>query len=605
MSDSGDANIPPSETPLSTANTQTVLLGGSGAMEKLEGASNYHSWKFTLKMMMTLEGLWDLLERNDPVTGSDVARDQRALARLCLTIKPSLYQYVREAKTASEAWKKLSDVFEDRGLYRRVLLLRQLHRIDFKDFLSMSDYIEKVMSLVHQLADIGKIIEDQEIAEILLSGLPQEYDALVSNLETLCISSTLQSELVRSRLLQEAQRKNGANGNSSTAAFVSKKQLVCKYCGKIGHIKPKCFKLRRDKSQKKKENQEPVSAFLAYSATQVFVDSGSSNHMCNNKGLLSNIKDTSVQVIAAANNQQMISTCTGDLHIIINKKVRIFNNVMFVPNLSANLLSVSKLCQNGFTVKFNENGCFIYDRDCEISGNYLIKAVCSNGIYKLDGCVCEGNSLNRMHSLLLRDGQESPSAAVAANASSNVDLWHQRLGHLSIAGMNRLRKHVCGVVFQGEAQSKCEACLKGKLTAESFPKASTSRATQPLQLIHSDVCGPLPVASWGGARYLVTFTDDFTRKSFGYLMKNKSQVFDFFIQFKALVEKQTNLPIKCLRSDNGGEYLSLNFTRFLQREGIVHQTTVPYSSAQNGVSERLNRILLEKVRCMLQHAGLV
>ncbi|XP_063372553.1 uncharacterized protein LOC134660703 [Cydia amplana] len=412
--------------------TSTLMLGGAGVMEKLEGAGNFLSWKFTMKMMLTLEGLWDLIVRLDdtPLTGSDVVRDQRALARLCLGLKPGLYQYVRDAKSAKDAWKKLSHVFEDRGLYRRVLLLRQLHRIEFSHFSSMSSYIEKVMSLVHQLSDIEKTVEDEEIAEILLSGLPPEYDSLVSNLETLCLTSKLSSEVVRTRLLQEEQRKDSMNtsSTSTTSAFVSKKQITCKYCGKPGHVKAKCFKLRREKMAKKRDNKDQhASAYLAHAAAaELFLDSGSSNHLVKDKELLCNLKDTSAQSISTANKQQMTSTSAGELNLVMNNK--------------------------------------------------------------------------------------------------------------------------------GDAYDKCEACLKGKMATKPFPKASSSRTTQPLQLIHSDVCGPLPEASWGGARYLVTFTDDFTRKTFGYLMKNKSQVMSHFVQFKALVEKQLNLPIKCLRSDNDGVY---------------------------------------------------
>lgn len=103
---------------------------------------------------------------------------------------------------------------------------------------------------------------------------------------------------------------------------------------------------------------------------------------------------------------------------------------------------------------------------------------------------------------------------------------------------------------------------------------------------------------------MVTFTDDHTSKTFGYLLKCKSEVMSKFIIFKAMVERQTGLKIKCLRSDNGGEYVNQRFSGFLNNEGIVHQTTVPYSAQQNGVSERLNRTLIEKTRCMLQESGL-
>ena len=79
-----------------------------------------------------------------------------------------------------------------------------------------------------------------------------------------------------------------------------------------------------------------------------------------------------------------------------------------------------------------------------------------------------------------------------------------------------------------------------------FPKVSTTRATQILGLIHSDVCGPLQSATHMGCKYFVTFIDDFSRYAYVYLLKHKSEVFDKFIQYKQLVETQTNKRIKIL-----------------------------------------------------------
>ncbi|CAH2097398.1 unnamed protein product [Euphydryas editha] len=136
--------------------------------EKLEGSSNFHTWKLSLKNILILEGLWDVTEGQN----SDVVGQQHALAHICLSVKKELYQYVRNAKSAAAAWNNLSEVFEDRSLYRRVLLLRKLHRVDFTAYSSMNTYIEDVTTLVQQLHDIGRIVEDAEIADILLSGLP-------------------------------------------------------------------------------------------------------------------------------------------------------------------------------------------------------------------------------------------------------------------------------------------------------------------------------------------------------------------------------------------------------------------------------------------------
>lgn len=170
--------------------------------ERLEGASNYLNWQFITKMILTVENLWNIVEGNEV----DEIKDKRAFARICISLKPTLFQYVRTCRSAKEAWDKLGQTFEDKGLFRRVSLLKQLHQIKFGNFSSMSEYIEKVTTLVQQLSNIGKTIEDDEVTEILLSGLPQEYDWLVSNLETLWMTKQLNSDIVQARLLQEEGR---------------------------------------------------------------------------------------------------------------------------------------------------------------------------------------------------------------------------------------------------------------------------------------------------------------------------------------------------------------------------------------------------------------
>lgn len=222
----------------------TMFQGSGIQVDKLEGVADYNTWKFTMRMALTIEGLWDCVDGTDAV---DAARDQRAPARICLGVRPVCYQYVREVSTAKEAWCKLKEVFEDKGLYRRVLLLRRLHRAEYNNYSNMTEYIESVMTLVQQLADIGCKIDDGEVAEMLLSGLPQDYDVLVSGLETACITHTLSTELVRTRLLQEEFRKNSADNAivaSSNQAYYSKKNkssVICKYCNRAGHIKSKCL----------------------------------------------------------------------------------------------------------------------------------------------------------------------------------------------------------------------------------------------------------------------------------------------------------------------------------------------------------------------------
>ena len=111
--------------------------------------------------------------------------------------------------------------------------------------------------------------------------------------------------------------------------------------------------------------------------------------------------------------------------------------------------------------------------------------------------------------------------------------------------------------------------------------------------------GPFQTKSLEGASYVLTFIDDFSRMTFGYLLEHKDQTFETFKVFKAFVENQTNLKIKMLRSDNGGEYSSNEFNDFCAKYGIKRQFTIPYTPQQNGVAERKNRIIMEMARCML------
>ena len=111
-------------------------------------------------------------------------------------------------------------------------------------------------------------------------------------------------------------------------------------------------------------------------------------------------------------------------------------------------------------------------------------------------------------------------------------------------------------------------------------------------MVHSDVCGAMHTESIGGAKYFVTFTDDYTRCCAVYFMKHKSEVFEKFKEFEAVTTNDARETIGTLRTDNGGEYLSTEFQNYLKEKGIRHELTVPHSPQQNGVAERINRTLV-------------
>ncbi|GJY54054.1 putative RNA-directed DNA polymerase [Tanacetum coccineum] len=177
-------------------------------------------------------------------------------------------------------------------------------------------------------------------------------------------------------------------------------------------------------------------------------------------------------------------------------------------------------------------------------------------------------------------------------------LWHCHLAHINKKRIEKLQQEGLLKSTDDESFDQCVSCLSGKMTRKSFPHRP-ERVTDLLGIIHTDVCGPLRHVSRQGASYFITFTDDYSRYGYVYLLKHKHEVFETFKVFKNEVENQLGKTIKAIRSDRGGEYISQEFKDYLKANGIVQQLTPPYTPQHNGVSERRNRTLLDMVRSMM------
>lgn len=131
-----------------------------------------------------------------------------------------------------------------------------------------------------------------------------------------------------------------------------------------------------------------------------------------------------------------------------------------------------------------------------------------------------------------------------------------------------------------------------------FPSEG-NKATNLFEIVHSDVWGIGPILSHAGYKYFVTFIDDYSRYTWVYFLRNKSEVFCMFKLFLGLVHTQFSATVKILRSDSGGEYMSNDFQSFLQTKSIISQRSCSYTPQQNGAAERKNRHLLDVVRTLL------
>ena len=326
--------------------------------------------------------------------------------------------------------------------------------------------------------------------------------------------------------------------------------------------------------------------------TSWILDSGATRHMCSDKNKFSALVKLNNPIkVQVGDGRQLTARAIGRVTIEVNlsnnsDQVNL-TNVLYVPELAYNLISVPQLSKNGNKTVFAGNIVNVFSE-----GNKLI-AVGSkkNDLYYLNAINDSGK--NAVNSLLV--------------TNSNDNLWHKRFCHLNNQGMKKLLTEnlVEGLnVNSFEKPIFCESCVYGKQHKIPFPKQSMRKSTAPLQLIHSDVCGKMSSKSLSGNEYFITFIDDYSRHVWVYPIKTKDQALSKFKDFRLLVENKFDCKIKQLRSDNGGEYTSHEFENYLKSNGIAHQKTIVKNPQQNGVSERMNRSLVEAVRTMLHDSQL-
>ena len=152
--------------------------------------------------------------------------------------------------------------------------------------------------------------------------------------------------------------------------------------------------------------------------------------------------------------------------------------------------------------------------------------------------------------------------AGVAECVSMIDLWHQWLAHVNHRQLLQ-QAEVSDLQLQGKL-SFCEACVIGKCHRLPHHSQKAIKSKEKLQLVHNDVCGPMQTQSFGGSRYFITFTDDYSRYCKTYFLRKKSEALEKFKEFKASVETELGMKIKALKADRGGEYMSEEFKSYLK-----------------------------------------
>jgi Integrase core domain len=269
------------------------------------------------------------------------------------------------------------------------------------------------------------------------------------------------------------------------------------------------------------------------------IDSGATDHMTGSLDLLqNNSKAHNYRPVIVANGSQVPIDQIGTTNILSNN----ISGVLYLPNFTSNLLSVSKITKElNCNVIFSPTNVVFQDI---VTKRTIGEGKLDNGLYYLD----------------------ISNKALAANSVEDNKLWHWRISHASDFVLNKLLN------LRNLDNSTFDICRFAKQTRLSFT-LSNSKTSKNFELVHSDVWGPAPVTSYNNFRYYVTFIDDFSRTTWIYLLTSKDEVFQKFVYFSNFIENQYNTTIKILRSENGTKYVNKTFSKYLHHKGILHQTT--------------------------------
>ncbi|KAG8499473.1 hypothetical protein CXB51_005963 [Gossypium anomalum] len=485
-------------------------------------------------------------------------KDRKTLTQLHLHLSNEILQDVMKEKTAAALWKRLEQICMSKTLTSKLHMKQRLYAYRLEEGASVHEHLTVFKEILSNLEAIEVQYDKEDLGLILLCSLPLSYstfrDTILYSRESLTVDEVYDS-------LTSTQERN-PRGKSKGRSKSSNRGKTCNFCKKKGHIKSECYKLQNkikrevaNQKGKQPENSSEANVVEDYSNGELLVasvndskvseewilDSGCTFHMSPNRDWFTTYKTVSEGVVLMGNNASYKIAGVGTIKVkMFDGVVRTLSDVRHVPELKRNLISLSTLDSKGYR----------YTAESEvlkISKGSLVVMKGQRKIAKL--YVLQGSTV-------------TGDAVVASSSLSDDDitkLWHMRLGHMSENGMTKLSKRG---LLDGQGICKlnfCEHCI--------FEKHKRVRFTRG---IHNT-------------------------KVWAIFLKQKSDVFSAFKSWKIMIEKQMRKQIKYLRTDNSLEFYFDEFNRLCKSEGIMRHLTVRHTPQQNGVAERMNRTIMEKV----------
>ncbi|KAK8535581.1 hypothetical protein V6N12_057097 [Hibiscus sabdariffa] len=607
----------------------TISLRSILEKEKLNGI-NFLDWFRNLRIVLKQERKEYVIEEavpNDPGPNASRADKDKFKKHMddmvdvgCLmlaTMTPEL-QKQHESMVAYEMIQNLKDIYEGQARQERYETSKALFQCKMSEGSPVGAHVIKMMGYIQTLEKLGFALNDELATDVILQSLPDSFNQFVMNFNMNEINKTLPQLLGMLRTAESNMKKGGSKSVLMVRVAKKKGKKVaksmgsgktkpkgkealkpkggvskdgkCFHCGKTGHWKRNCPIYLEDVKKAKAVGASVSGIYVidvhVSTSSSWVLGTGCGSHICTSvQGLHTRRTLAKGDVdLRVGNGARVVALAVGTYVLPLPSGLNLkLENCYFVPSLTKNIISVSCLDKIGFEIIIKNNSCSFFYNNLFYGSAQLI-----NGLYILN----QENMIFNINTKKLK-----------TNDSNQTYLWHCRLGHISERRISKLHRDGLLDPFVFEQLDVCESCLLGKMTKAPF-SGKGERASDLLGLIHSDVCGPMNTHARVGYQYFITFTDDFSRYGYIYLMRHKSEALEKFKEFKNEVQNQHGKSIKALRSDRGGEYLSQDFDELLKECGIVSQLTPPGTPQWNGVSERRNRTLLDMVRSMMSHTDL-
>lgn len=460
-------------------------------VEKLN-PDNYASWSIQIRSLLITQDLYDVLELtlNETATAQEKAawiiRDRKALATITLAVRSSELIHLKDCKSAKEAWCKLENIYRAKDPTRKVNLFKQFVRFKFTSDEKYGTQINKYFSLVDDLRNVDINFPDEILSIFLLCSLPPELENFVVAIESRDVLPSI--EQLKNKILEVELRRNDnvSVGKEQVCAIKNKKSnfnknasnlnsnqsrnkdVKCFQCGKKGHIKSQCF-------SKNKVNNVNSAMLVVNSCmndqerNEWILDSGASSHVCGHKELFTGMKEYNSSVVLASGDKFQVSGI-GEVEVKFFGKFYTLMDVLYIPDMKSNFLSISKMAEKGYSIIFTKNKVDIFKHE-----QFQFNAMESNGIYKIKSSVNDYLNLTEER--------------------SNNYLWHKRFGHLNANDLKKLERNEMVRGLKGNIPNNfnCITCSTCKMSAKPFKQIGTTVSKGLLELVHTDICWYIPI----------------------------------------------------------------------------------------------------------------